>query len=264
MAIAGRSEDSPAADSAADALREATFVRLLAGDDGDSLAAAGLLGRALAELGTPFHARVAERATEPTDDATTVHIGLEGGDLTLPQERPASETAFGVARDLDCDPDPVLALAGMGEGFEGTSAFEDAREQGIVERRPGVAVPVTDLADGLAHTTLVHAPFSGDEEATAAALDGRDDPREVASLLALSVANTDGATPRAAESVARALGAGDLHRAADLLTQRFKSCKLRMDGHSEAAGTVELVERDGYGLASEREVAMARARSSVA
>ena len=205
MAIAGRSEDSPAADSAADALREATFVRLLAGDDGDSLAAAGLLGRALAELGTPFHARVAERATEPTDDATTVHIGLGGGDLTLPQERPASETAFGVARDLDCDPDPVLALAGMGEGFEGTSAFEDAREQGIVERRPGVAVPVTDLADGLAHTTLVRASFSGDEEATTAALDGHDDPREVASLLALSVATTDGATPRAAESVARAL-----------------------------------------------------------
>ncbi|WP_049996053.1 hypothetical protein [Halococcus sediminicola] len=205
MAIAGRSEDSLAADSVADALREAAFVRLLASDDSDSLAAAGLLGRALAERGTPFQARVAGQLVGATDDATTVHIGFEGGDLSLPLEQPASETAFGVARDLDCDPDPVLALAGMGEALEGTSAFEDARGQGVVERRPGVAVPVADLTDGLAHTTLVHAPFSGDEEATAAALDGRDDPREVASLLALSVANTDGATPRAAESVARAL-----------------------------------------------------------
>lgn len=206
MAIAGRSEDSPAADSAADALREAAFVRLLAGDDGDSLAATGLLGRALAERGTPFQARIVGQATESTDDATTVHIGCGGaGDLTLPQERPVSETAFGMARDLDTDPDPVLALAGMGEGLEGTSAFEDAHRQGVVERRPGVAVPVADLTDGLAHTTLVHTPFSGDEEATAAALDGRDDPREVASLLAISVANMDGATPRAAESVARAL-----------------------------------------------------------
>jgi hypothetical protein len=206
MAVTGRSEDSPAADSAANTLREAAFVRLLAGDDSDSLAAAGLLGRALDERGTPFQARIAERGEAATDDATTVHIGCEGGDLTLSREGSASETAFGIARDLDCDPDSVLALAGMFfEGFEGSAAFEDARECGHIEQRPGVAVPVADFTDGVAHTTLVHAPFSGDCEATAAALDGRDDPREVASLLALSVANMDGATPRAAESVAGAL-----------------------------------------------------------
>jgi hypothetical protein len=207
MAIAGRSENSPAADSAADVLREAAFVRLLTSDDSDSLAAAGLLGRALTEQETPFQARVARRVPTATDDvdATTVHIGREGGDLALSGVEPVSETAFEIARDLDADPDPVLALAGMAEGFEGSAAFEQARERDRIERRPGVAVPVADLADGLAHTTLVRAPFSGDPEAAAAALDGYEDPRAVASLLALSVTNTDGATPRAAESVTRAL-----------------------------------------------------------
>ena len=205
MAIAGRADESPAADSAADVLRDATFVRLLVSDGSDSLAAAGLLGRALADRGTPFQARVADRTETATDDATTVHIGREGGDLTLLGGTPASERAFGIARDLDADPDPVLALAGMAEGFEGSAAFECARERALIERRPGVAVPVADLTDGLAHTTLVRAPFSGDPDATAAALDEHEDPREIASMLALSVADMDGATPRAAESVARAL-----------------------------------------------------------
>ena len=206
MAIAGRPEDSPAADSAADALREAAFVRLLASDDADSLAAAGLLGRALAERDVPFQARVTGRATAATDDATTVHIGIEGGDVTLSGRPSASETALGIARELGGDPDPLLALAGaFPAGFEEDTVLADARERDLVEQRPGVAMPVDDLVDGLAHTTLVRAPFSGDEEAAAAALDGRDDPREVASLLALSVVSMDGATPRAAESVARAL-----------------------------------------------------------
>ncbi|WP_256687435.1 exonuclease RecJ [Halococcus qingdaonensis] len=206
MAIAGRPEDSPAADSAADALREAAFVRLLASDDADSLAAAGLLGRALAERDVPFQARVTGRDTAATDDATTVHIGIEGGDLTLSRKPSASETAVGIARDLGGDPDPALALAGsFPTGFEEGSTLADAREHDLVEQRPGVTMPVDDLVDGLAHTTLVRAPFSGDEEAAAAALDGRDDPREIASLLALLVASADNATPRAAESVARAL-----------------------------------------------------------
>lgn len=207
MAVAGRPDESPAADSAADVLREAAFVWLLADNDGDSLAAAGLLGRALTDQETPFQARVASRFETVTDDATAVHIGHEGGDLALGGAEPASETAFEIARDLDAGPgpDPVLALAGMCERFEGSAAFEQARERDRIRRRPGVAVPVDDLADGLAHTTLVRAPFSGDSEAAAAALDGYEDPREVASLLALSVTNMDGATPRAAESVARAL-----------------------------------------------------------
>ena len=215
MAVAGRSEESPAANSVADALRDAGFVRLSTAADADSLAAAGLLARALSHRETPFQASVIDAwrpEAETTDDATTIHIGRDGtADVTLSSK--ASETAFAVCRDLGTDPDPVLALArafaAPGE-FEGSAAFERARERNLIEQRPGVAIPVTDLTDGLAHTTLAHAPFSGDREATAAALDGGEvaddeDRRRVASLLALSVAGMADSTPRATEVVECAL-----------------------------------------------------------
>jgi hypothetical protein len=216
MAVAGRPEESPAANSIAGALRESGFVRLLARADGDSLAAAGLLARALSQQETPFQASVADTGRpETAGDTTAVLIGRDGpGDITLPaREAAASETAFEVCRELGTDPDPVLALAGTftAGGFEGSAAFESAREQGLIEQRPGVAIPVADRTDGLAHTTLAHAPFSGDSEATAAALDDcavadtDDGRRRVASLLALSVANAAASTPRAAEVIERAL-----------------------------------------------------------
>jgi hypothetical protein len=212
MAVAGRPEER-AANSVSGVLRDAGFVRLAASPDGDSLAATGLLARALSDRGTPFQASVIH-AGQPeaaaTDDTTIVFIGREGAaDSTLPaREEPASETAFEVCRELDTDPDPVLALAGAfaaGE-FEGSAAFESARDRGLIEQRPGVAIPVADVTDGLAHTTLAHAPFSGNSEATAAALDEMGDGRrQVASLLALSVAAGEQSTPRAAEVVERAL-----------------------------------------------------------
>ncbi|HET7323870.1 MAG TPA: exonuclease RecJ [Halococcus sp.] len=219
MAVAGRTGESKTATSIASALREATFVRLLADATGDSLAATGLFARALSYRGTPFQASVisTERptdATDATDDTTTVCIGRAGaGEVTLPaRETPASETAFEVCRELDADPDPVLALAGAftAGAFEGSVAFESARDRELIEQRPGVAIPVTDLTDGLTHTTLAHAPFSGDSEATAATFEGcktdtDDGRREVASLLALSVVNMEKSTPRAAERIERAL-----------------------------------------------------------
>ncbi len=217
MAVAGRPEER-AANSVADALREAAFVRLSVHPDGDSLAAAGLLARALSTQTIPFQASVVRTGrTVPTatDDTTTVLIGRESdGKIAISErEKPASETAFEVCRELDTEPDPVLALAGMfaAGGFEGSTALEIARERGLIEQRPGVAIPVADVADGLTHTTLAHAPFSGDSEATAAALDDceatdtDDGRRRIASLLALSVASTKESTPRAAEAVERAL-----------------------------------------------------------
>lgn len=219
MAVAGRPEEPPTADSIATTLREAAFVRLLAEADGDSLAATGLLARALSQQGTPFQASVITTGrTEPTatDDTTTVFIGQEAAaDVALlTGGQPASEAAFEACRELGSEPDPVLALAGMfaASGFEGSTAFESAREQELIEQRPGVAIPVADVTDGLAHTTLAHAPFSGDIEATEAPLDGGDvtdtddNRRRIASLLALSVASAEESTPRAAETIERALG----------------------------------------------------------
>jgi hypothetical protein len=73
-----------------------------------------------------------------------------------------------------------------------------------------VATPTADLADGLAHSTLVHAPVSGDPEAAEAALSDLDvsstpndeDRRRLASWLALEVTAS---SARAAEAVERAL-----------------------------------------------------------
>jgi hypothetical protein len=70
-------------------------------------------------------------------------------------------------------------------------------------------VPTADPADGLAHTTLAHGPFSGDRAAAAASLeetdgDGEDARRRRASLVALSVAGSG--TPSGAEAVEALLG----------------------------------------------------------
>jgi hypothetical protein len=169
------------------------------------------------------------------DGDTAVGVGLDpAADLYLPGEAtPASVTAFEAAGELGATPSAVLALAGIlaseanegssdssdgvaagrpAEASESTHVLERAREAGL-ERRPGVGVPTDDLADGLAHSTLAHAEYSGDTEAAQAALAELGLPAEldeaahraVASEYALAVTGGDGATDRAAEVVERAL-----------------------------------------------------------
>ena len=226
-------ETATAADAAPDALAsvlaDAPFVRLVATDDGDALAAAGLIARALRCVGTPFQVRVtrdpasesAERDAESAErDDTVVTIGTTSGPHAIPgSARPASTTAFALARELGDEPDPVLTLAGVvaagsvpgtdGSG-DALSAAEDAE---LVRRRPGVAVPTADLADGLAASTLVRTPYSGDPEASRAAVAELDLPealdddahRRLASLVAVDAVAAESASARAASAVERAL-----------------------------------------------------------
>lgn len=229
MSATGRpSESAPGASDVAAAVREAGLVRIVATADGDALAATGLLARALSETRVAFQASVTrlprpgERGADNADTEAdiTLTVGAPGGDIALTAD-PVSPVAYDAARELDTEPGPVLALAGtVAAGHEpGTAGapLEAAREQGI-EQRPGISIPTTDLADGLAHTTLAHAAFSGDAGAARAALSERDLPaevaedaheegasvgRQIASLLALVTAR-DG-TPRAAEAIKRAL-----------------------------------------------------------
>ncbi|WP_418280388.1 exonuclease RecJ [Halorubrum sp. DTA98] len=212
---------TPAPDALASVVADASFVRLVATDDGDALAAAGLLARALRTVGTPFQVRVA-RDPVPDDeaDAVTVTLGASTGEHAVPgTERPASTTAFAVARELGDDPDPVLALAGVVAagsvpGTDGSGdALAAAERTERVRRRPGVAIPTADLADGLSASTLIRAPYSGDPEAARAALAALDlpmeldddDHRRLASLVAVDVAAAESASERAAASVERAL-----------------------------------------------------------
>ncbi|WP_225334696.1 hypothetical protein [Halomicrobium urmianum] len=216
MSAAGRDHASAtAASDVAAAVREADFVRLVARADGDALAAAGVLARALDARGTPFQATVArpfEDADRGTDADLTVAVGHGGPADESVRGRPASATAFKAVQELGVEPDATLALAGA-VAADDPGAIPSAPERAGVERRPGVAVPVADLADGLAHTTLVHAPFTGEEGRAADALADLDlgdavdeeDRRRVASLVALTVAGDPGATERATEAVERAL-----------------------------------------------------------
>jgi len=200
-------------------LGSAEFVRLVAAGTGDAVAAAGLLADALDARGTPYQTSVVELpvpATSGTDADLTVSLGrpaeADGVALGVADGSAAVE-AFEVAAEF-ATPDPALAVAGAlaGGGSPGEALLAAAGDRGI-ERRPGLATPVADPADGLAHSTLVHAPFSGDVEASAAGVadldlpeDLDDDARQrLASFVALSVASDEAATARGTVAVERFL-----------------------------------------------------------
>jgi hypothetical protein len=203
-------------------LRDAGFVRLVAAADGDALAALGLLADALGDAGTPFQATVsalpaaAERGTEAD---CTVALGRPAtpADVSLGPDPSTSRAAYGVAAALG-SPDPVLACAGTvaAGGVPDGAPLADARAD--LDRRPGLAGPTGDPVDALAHSTLVHAPASGDPERAADLLGDAPDEtgdrnetgagnadRRLASLVALAVAGDGAGTPRGAEAVGRFL-----------------------------------------------------------
>lgn len=237
MSTARTADGDADAESVAAALGAASFVSVRARAAGDELAASGLLARALREAGVPFQVRTmpmlagaAARDASPesgaagTDSSEVLVLvgGDAGGDGVVAlggSTRPVSVTAFEVAAAMGSSPDPLCALAGVvaAERVPGAAdsaaVLEAAEAQGLLERRPGVALPTADLGDGLAYSTLAHAPWSGDSDAVRAALASLDLPaeldddahRRVASLLALEVAGADWSAPRAATAVERAL-----------------------------------------------------------
>ncbi|MCH7661485.1 MAG: exonuclease RecJ [Euryarchaeota archaeon] len=190
MAVTGRSGIEG---DLATQLMDAEFVRVAPRADGDAIAAAGLLLRALATRSIPFQARVVPLTDDPPADDSTVPIGFS-------DERPATAAVVDIVRELDCEPDSGLALAGCLLAGEPETIDTD------LDRGPGVGVPTADLADGLAHSTLFHASFSGDETAAGAALANLiDDDRSVASLTALETLAPAGVNDYAATAVKCAL-----------------------------------------------------------
>ena len=194
-------------------LREASFASILARADGEALAAAGLLATGCVATGTPYQVSavrtreaVETRRAAADEAATVVPVGIP--DTDGPITRPSLE-AFEAAADLGGEPDPALALAGVvAGGRTPEAAAPGLEERAGYERRPGIAAPTADLADGLAHTTLVHGPVSGDPEAAEALvadLDDADRERRAASLLAIDAVSAEGTTVRAADAVERAI-----------------------------------------------------------
>ncbi|WP_224269558.1 exonuclease RecJ [Haloprofundus salinisoli] len=216
-ARSANAETAPAA--VASALADAPFVRVVARADGDSLAASGILARALRSADTPFHVQLRPNPTVVDDNDTVVSVGATTASLAVPgDDSPATLAAYRTARELGDTPDSTLALAGVAAAGESLAddaydSIRSAAEAAGVTRRPGVGVPVGEIADGLAHSTLLSAPYSGDVEAARAMLAEASLPaeldadahRRVASLAALDATGADDATPRAVESLDRVL-----------------------------------------------------------
>jgi hypothetical protein len=199
-------------------LGEATFVRLIAAADADSVAAAALLADALGQQEIPYQtsvtplARPAERATD-ADLVIGIGRAVTGSDEQIGLDGAAARTAHATARELGAG-DLSLALAGTvaAEGHPGDELTTVAKKHGI-ERRPGIAVPTTDLVDGLTHSTLVHAPFSGDRTAVESELTAlnlpadptEEDRRRLASAVGLAVAGGSEGTDHGSEAIERFL-----------------------------------------------------------
>lgn len=227
----GQSEGEPAgAEGLATSLASASFVRILARADGDGVAAAGTLARALSTRGVPFQVATAGTAAERAarldaggPDEATVLVG----DAPAPEsvhrlpavDGPASLSAraWRVAAGLldgteETPATAALALAGAVAAGDtpGTAGTAPVVEAAAPARRPGVATP-TDPVDGLAHSTLVHGPFSGSPERVRETLSGvdltptdADGRRALASAVALATLREEPAGPAAA-SVERVL-----------------------------------------------------------
>lgn len=220
-------------------LRDASFVRIVTRSDGDGVAAAGNLGRALAGVDIPFQVSVGRtiadrarrvegaRSAAAAGDVVATIGGVEEGPRTedtghddviridaVAPERPASVAAWSVAAEVDTA-DPVLALAGVvaagASPPDAGDVFAAATDAGL-ERRPGIALPVGDPVDGLAYSTLLHAPFSGDPDAVEAHLGEvvADPPADegahsdLASAVVLSIASAD-ATDRGLTAIERTI-----------------------------------------------------------
>lgn len=205
--------DRPVDDVVAE-LEEAEFVQFVTAPDGDALAATAVLARGLS---IPFQARVARTTVGVSESDVTVAVGRAGGDVSI-TGRPVAVRAVEITRALSADSDApelpptlgVLAFAGVIAAERDVADHTDVFERSLkIDDRPGVAIPTTDPVDGLAHTTLVHAPFSGDPDATAEALsriDGtKDDATRVQTASMLAVSVVDKPNTHASTAIERAL-----------------------------------------------------------
>ena len=201
MSTAGHSENTP--QGVAATLSDADFVRIVGTADGDALAAAGLLAHGLDTVEIPYQISLAAVPEPPATDADcTVSIGHPTGDVSVLSAPLAVEAADIVDALAPEAVDSELVLAGA--ACAGVEPAGEHLERADLERAPGVAIPTDDRIEGLAGSTLVHAPFSGDEAAVTSALEGGEfDDRELASFVALSA--IESAPPRAVDAIERAL-----------------------------------------------------------
>lgn len=213
----------------ADTLSAASFVRLLATPDAAGLAAAGTLATALQQAGVPFQVRATTAWDQSGRGTTTVAIGhageSDGADVVLPGDAApsASVAAHSIATAMGADPSPVTTLAGaVGTDVRPTvpgdgRILDEAKANDSVKRISGIGIPTSDLVTGLAGSSFVRTPFSGDSDATRSFLENlgleatelqaldSSDGRRLASAVAIETVTGPDASSEAATRVERVL-----------------------------------------------------------
>lgn len=191
MAAAEGSEDDAGVDGLTQRFASGDFVELRIAPTVDALVAAAILANALERHGTPFRTRATD--ARPRDDEE-IAVGF-GGNSPVPAGN-ATRTAIDLAEALGTDTDPT----------EMASAELLGRRPVTAERVPGLGLVTDDRVDGLAHSTLVHGPFSADLKAAERMLDRVADERDAAipSVMALTLLEDPDGQPSAA--VGRMLG----------------------------------------------------------
>lgn len=200
----------------AEALDGAQFVRLVGDATGEAVAATGVVARALDAEATPFQASISRPFADPdrtTEADVTVAFGHTHAVADVIVSTNPAATAFEITRELGTPGDPILALAGTIAGGKPDERVLSAAQQRGVERRPGIALPVEETATGLAHSTLLSGPFSGDQKRARTMLSelglsddealSDNDRRRLASRVSLAV--TDERPPGAADPLSRGL-----------------------------------------------------------
>lgn len=202
---ATRSNESERDAANGDSLATASFVRLVTAPTAEAIAACGMISRSLQSARVPFHASITVAAQATCENATTVSIGHSpslAADHCLGPGHAVAE-ASDLLRDQGLEAEPGLQIGrvlGPTDEKRG-SGRSDSREAGL-----GMAVP--ELVDGLAHSSLVHGPYSGDPALAREFLDGIDaeDPQHVASAVALGTMADTAQSSRAGWALSRFLG----------------------------------------------------------
>jgi hypothetical protein len=170
------------AESLAQELRAAPFVRIHPVSDPEALAAASVLAWGLRQCKTPFQIRPLTPTTEPVrihDNSYDIGVGrssLQVSTSLAAQSKSMVQTAIETTTILA--PGLIAQSARLSSvvvsGLFGAQAVpmlssKDALPPSVadMEKTPGVASPVADPIDGLTHSMLLHGPWSGDIEATA-------------------------------------------------------------------------------------------------
>jgi hypothetical protein len=197
-------------------IRETGLCQLVASARADAIAAATLLATGCDASGVPYHVcavrtreELRSRLASADPDTETVVVGADASGSPGIADRPVSGRAHAIASELGADPDASLALAGVvAAGFDPADAVPGLPDRADADLTAGVAIPTEDPADGLAHTTLAHADFSGEKrrvEEELAGFGAPPEPRNVASLLAVAAAGPAGASTRSATAIERSI-----------------------------------------------------------